>query len=230
MQELACALDPCPLEIRTVTGCREAGGGIGRHGTADVIFTDVQLPDGDWKRVLQMARHSPSPAEVIVVSRFVDVPLYLDALEEGVFDFVVPPLRTVEIGYIATATAVTDSTAIRLDKAVMAKLLRTEPKFSEYFLSYLLMRNVSVQEDVISLTFDSTEKRLARALLLLARASERQALPAVVPRVTHETLAQMIGATRAQVSALMSQFRKKGYIHYDDELRVNESLVDFVLK
>ena len=130
---------------------------------------------------------------------------------------------------LATATALTDSTAIRVEKVAMANLLRTDPKFSEYFLSYLLMRNVSVQADLISRTFNSTEKRLARALLLLARASEGQSLPAVIPRVTHETLAQMIGATRAQVSTLMSRFRKKGYIHYDDELRVNESLVDFVL-
>ena len=130
---------------------------------------------------------------------------------------------------ISTATAITDTTAIRVEKAVMANLLRSEPKFSEYFLSYLLMRNISFQEDVISLAFNSTEKRLARALLLLARVREGQRLPAVIPRVTHETPAQMIGATRAQVSALMSKFRKKGYIHYDDELRVNESLVDFVL-
>lgn len=100
MLEMEHILNPCPLEIRTVTSCREAGCEIERNSTADVIFTDVQLFDGDWKQVLQMARQSPNPAELVVVSRFVDVPLYLEALEEGVFDFVVPPFRPVELGYI----------------------------------------------------------------------------------------------------------------------------------
>ena len=148
----------------------------------------------------------------------------------GAGDFVGEGCLVGQNSRVSTATAASDTTAIRIEKAVMANLLRTEPKFSEFFLSYLLMRKVSVEADLISLTFNSTKKRLARALLLLARASDGEGLPAVIPRVTHETLAQMIGATRAQVSSLMSQFRKKGYIHYDDELRVNESLVDFVLK
>lgn len=100
MLELARALNPCPLEIRTATSCKEAGHEIERKSTADVIFTEAQLFDGDWKQVLQMARQSRTPSKVVVVSRFVDVSLYLDALEEGVFDFVVPPFRTVELGYI----------------------------------------------------------------------------------------------------------------------------------
>ena len=100
MPELNRVLNPCPLEIRPLKNCLEAGKEIGRGDTADVIFTDIQLSDGDWKQVLQMARKAPARAEVILVSRFVDVPLYLDALEAGAFDFIVPPFHTVELGYI----------------------------------------------------------------------------------------------------------------------------------
>lgn len=128
----------------------------------------------------------------------------------------------------ATATAVRDSTAIRVEKAAMARLLRTEPKFSEIFLSYLLKRKLALEADLVNLTFNLANKRLGRALLLLAGIAKGQDSATIIPRVTHETLAQMIGATRSQVSTLMSEFRKKGYIDYDGGLKVNESLVDFV--
>lgn len=131
---------------------------------------------------------------------------------------------------IATATAICDSTAIRVEKMVMAGLLRQEPKLSEAFLSHLLTREISIEEELVDQIFNSTEKRLARVLLLLARGSKEHGLPASVPRLTHETLAQMIGATRAQVSTFMSKFRKSGYINYDDEIEVNASLVDIVFK
>lgn len=100
MQGLSQALDPCPLEIRPVKSCLEVEHEIGRSTTPEVIFTNLRLPDGDWKLVLQMGQQVPAGAEVIVVSRFVDVHLYLDTLEAGAFDFVVPPFRTVELGYI----------------------------------------------------------------------------------------------------------------------------------
>lgn len=100
MASLCRALDPCPLEIRHLQNCGQVAREIGRCTTGQVIFTDVQLPDGDWKQVLGMARQTSARAEMIVASRFVDVPLYLDALEAGAYDFVVPPFRTVELGYI----------------------------------------------------------------------------------------------------------------------------------
>lgn len=105
MPELSRVLHPCPLEIRALKSCLEAAHEIGRCSTADVIFTDLYLPDGGWKQMLQMARQTPARAEVILVSRFVDVPLYLDALEAGAFDFVVPPFNTVELGYIIVNAA-----------------------------------------------------------------------------------------------------------------------------
>ncbi len=100
LAELSQVLDPCPLEIRTLKSCQETAHEIGGCSTANVIFTGIQLPDGDWKHVLQLARETSARTKVIVVSRFVDVQLYLDALEAGAFDFVVPPFHAVELGYI----------------------------------------------------------------------------------------------------------------------------------
>jgi CRP/FNR family cyclic AMP-dependent transcriptional regulator len=130
----------------------------------------------------------------------------------------------------ATAMAVRDCVVIRVEKATMAGLLRDEPKLSEAFLSHLLTRQIFIEADLIDQIFNSTEKRLARALLLLAGVGNRPGSSSIIPRVTHETLAQMIGATRAQVSNFMSQFRKKGYIKYDGDIEVHESLVDFAFK
>ena len=130
----------------------------------------------------------------------------------------------------ATATAVRDCVVIRVEKAVMARLLRDGPKLSEAFLSHLLTRQIFIEADLVDQIFNSTEKRLARALLLLAGVGKRQSSSSIFPRVTHETLAQMIGATRAQVSNFMSQFKKKGYIKYNGEIEVHESLVDFAFK
>lgn len=130
----------------------------------------------------------------------------------------------------ATATAVRDSVVIRVEKAVMARLLRTEPKLSEAFLSHLLTRQIFIEADIVDQIFNSTEKRLARALLLLAGVGKRESSSSIIPRVTHETLAQMIGATRAQVSSFMSQFKKKGYINYNGGIEVRESLLDFAFK
>lgn len=130
----------------------------------------------------------------------------------------------------ATAIAVGDCAVIRIEKPAMARLLRDEPKLSEIFLSHLLTRQVSIEADLVDQLFNSTEKRLARALLLLARIGKGRGSSSINPRVTHETLAQMIGATRAQVSNFMSQFKKKGYIEYNGGIEVHESLVEFAFK
>ena len=130
----------------------------------------------------------------------------------------------------ATAIAVGDCAVIRIEKSAMAKLLRDEPKLSEVFLSHLLTRQLSIEADLVDQLFNSTEKRLARALLLLSRVGKGQGSSTINPRVTHETLAQMIGATRAQVSNYMSQFKKKGYIEYNGDIEVHESLVEFAFK
>jgi CRP/FNR family cyclic AMP-dependent transcriptional regulator len=130
----------------------------------------------------------------------------------------------------ATAMAVRDCVVIRVEKAAMARLLRDEPKLSEVFLSHLLTRQIFIEADLVDQIFNSTEKRLARTLLSLAGADKRRGSASIIPRVTHETLAQMIGATRAQVSSFMSQFKKKGFLDYDGEIEVHESLADFAFE
>jgi CRP/FNR family transcriptional regulator, cyclic AMP receptor protein len=130
----------------------------------------------------------------------------------------------------ATAMAVRDCVVIRIEKATMARLLRDEPKLSEAFLSCLLTREMSIEEGLVDQMLHSTEKRLARALLSLAGVANGWGSSSIIPRVTHETLGQMIGATRAQVSSLMSRFRRAGYIDYQGEVVVNKSLYDFFFK
>ena len=129
-----------------------------------------------------------------------------------------------------TATAVEDSRLVRIDKEVMIRLLHEEPAFSELFLTHLLSRNLRIQEDVVDHLFNPSEKRLARALLLLAHLEKEDRTEAAIPKISQETLAEMIGTTRARVSYFMTRFRKMGFVHYDDErLHVHRSLRTVVL-
>lgn len=129
---------------------------------------------------------------------------------------------------MATAVAVTAGSTMRLEKSSIIRLLRDEPVFSELFMSYVLSRNVRIEEDLVDQLFNSSEKRLARALLLLAHVGKEEA-EIVVPRITQEALAGMIGTTRARVSFFMNRFRDLGFIEYNGELRVHSSLLNIVL-
>ena len=129
----------------------------------------------------------------------------------------------------ATATTVTPCTLSRIPKTTMARALREYPKFSGYFVSYLLSRNLRIEEDLVDQLFNSSEKRLARLLLLLAHFGKKGRTEKVVPRVSQETLAGMIGTTRARVSHFMNKFRKLGFIEYDGELSIHSSLVNVIL-
>ena len=139
------------------------------------------------------------------------------------------PVRTM------TAIALEDSCLVRMDKDVMIRLLHEKPTFSELFLTYLLSRNIRIQEDLVDQLFNSSEKRLARALLLLAHLGEDGKPEAVIPKINQETLAEMIGTTRARVSCFMNKFRKMGFIDYNSkqhakgELHVHRSLRTVVL-
>jgi CRP/FNR family transcriptional regulator, cyclic AMP receptor protein len=111
----------------------------------------------------------------------------------------------------------------------MVRVLDEEKAFSEVFVSYLLSRNVRIQEDLIDQLFNSSEKRLARALLLLARFGKEGTPELVIPKISQETLAEMIGTTRSRVSFFMNRFRKLGFIEYNGTLRVHSSLLNVVL-
>ena len=112
----------------------------------------------------------------------------------------------------------------------MVALLRGEPEFSALFISHLLTRKIRIEEDLVDQFFNSSEKRLARLLLLMANFGEEGKLEAVVPKVCQETLAEMIGTTRSRVSFFMNKFRKLGFIEYNEGLRVRSSLLNVLLR
>jgi CRP/FNR family transcriptional regulator, cyclic AMP receptor protein len=129
---------------------------------------------------------------------------------------------------IETATAVEASSVLVIETEAMSRLLREEPAFSDRFISYMLTRNIRIEADLVDQLFNSSEKRLARTLLLLARYG--QANPQrTAPKLSHETLAGMIGATRSRVTFFMNKFRKLGLIEYNGGLKINSSLLSIVL-
>jgi CRP-like cAMP-binding protein len=129
---------------------------------------------------------------------------------------------------IETATAVVASSVLIIEKEAMVRLLHEEPTFSDRFISYMLTRNMRIEADLVDQLFNSSEKRLARTLLLLARYG--QANPQrTLPKISQETLAEMIGATRSRVNFFMNKFRKLGLIEYNGGLKINSSLLTVVL-
>jgi CRP/FNR family cyclic AMP-dependent transcriptional regulator len=128
-----------------------------------------------------------------------------------------------------TATAMTDCAVLRIDKKAMMDALHREHEFSDLFVAYLLARNVRYEEDLVDQLFNSSEKRLARILLLLAHFGKEGKPESVVPKISQEMLAEMIGTTRSRVSFFMNRFRKLGFIHYNGGLQVHSSLLNVVL-
>jgi CRP/FNR family cyclic AMP-dependent transcriptional regulator len=128
-----------------------------------------------------------------------------------------------------TATAMTDCTVLRITKKAMMEALHREHEFSDLFVAYLLARNIRYEEDLVDQLFNSSEKRLARILLLLARFGKEGIPETVVPKISQGTLAEMIGTTRSRVSFFMNRFRKLGFIDYNGGLQVHSSLVNVVL-
>jgi len=129
----------------------------------------------------------------------------------------------------ATATALEDSRIVRIDKDAMMRVLHEEPTFAELFMSYLLAHSIRIQEDLVDQLFNSSEKRLARVLLLLAHFGKKGKPEPVIAKVSQETLAEMIGTTRSRVSYFMNKFRRLGFINYNGGLHVHSSLLNIVL-
>lgn len=130
---------------------------------------------------------------------------------------------------LATVAAMTDCVIMRIDKAAMVDALQGEPTFSERFMAYLLARKARVEEDLVDQLFNSTEKRLARTLLLMANFGKEGRPERVITKVSQATLAEIIGTTRSRVSIFMNKFRKLGFINYNGELEVHNSLLSMVL-
>jgi CRP/FNR family cyclic AMP-dependent transcriptional regulator len=130
---------------------------------------------------------------------------------------------------MATATAVAPTTVLIIDKNVMVRVLREEHKFSDRFIAYMLTRNIRVEEDLVDQLFNSSEKRLARTLLLLARYGTDGHPQKVLPKVSQEMLAEMIGTTRSRVNFFMNKFKKLGFIKCNGEIHIDNSLLSVVL-
>jgi CRP/FNR family cyclic AMP-dependent transcriptional regulator len=134
---------------------------------------------------------------------------------------------------MANATAMSDCSIMRLEKAAVIHLLHNQPAFSSLFLRHLLSRNIRIEEDLVDQLFNSSEKRLARVLLLLANFGKEGKPEAIIPKVSQETLAEIVGTTRSRVSFFMNRFRKLGFIQYsgkyDSGLEVRSSLLNVIL-
>jgi CRP-like cAMP-binding protein len=128
-----------------------------------------------------------------------------------------------------SATAMTDCAVMRIEKKSMMEVLHREHAFSDMFVAYLLTRNIRYEEDLVDQLFNSSEKRLARILLLLAHFGKDGKPEVAIPKISQETLAEMIGTTRSRVSFFMNRFRKLGFIRYNGELEVHSSLLNVVL-
>jgi CRP/FNR family transcriptional regulator, cyclic AMP receptor protein len=131
---------------------------------------------------------------------------------------------------MATAAAMTECEIMRLEKAAIVRVLHDEPAFSEMFVSHLLARNIRVEADLVDQLFNSSEKRLARALLLLANFGKDGRPEPIITKISQETLADLIGTTRSRVSFFMNKFRQLGFIDYNGHLEVHSSLLSVLLE
>ncbi len=130
---------------------------------------------------------------------------------------------------IATAVTMTNSVVMRLEKAAILRVIRQEPAFAELFIAHLLGRTIRAESDLVDQLFNSSEKRLARLLLLLANFGKEDKPEPMITKISQETLAEMIGTTRSRVSFFMNKFRKLGFIHYNGGIQVHSSLLNLVL-
>jgi len=130
---------------------------------------------------------------------------------------------------MGNATAITDSTILLVDKDEMVRLLHKQRALSDRFIAHMLARNIRIEEDLVDQLFNSSEKRLARTLLLLARYGKQDTPVRAVPKISQETLAEMVGTTRSRVNFFMNKFKRLGFIDYKDGLKVNNSLLTVVL-
>jgi CRP/FNR family cyclic AMP-dependent transcriptional regulator len=144
-------------------------------------------------------------------------------------DFLGEACLTGQTVRLASATAIVPSSILRIEKREMLRVLQAERALSGLFISYLLSRNMRVEEDLVDQLFNSSEKRLARTLLLLARYGKEGEPETVIPEIDQETLAEMIGVTRERVNFFMNKFRNLGFIDYNGELQIHSSLLSFVL-
>ncbi len=197
-----------------------AGKSVRQYRTKQRVFSQGDPADAVFyvqKGKVQVTVISPRGKEAVIA-----------VLAEG--NFVGEGCLTGQPLRMSTATALEPCTVLRVEKQAMVNLLHRDPEFAEIFTAYLLSRNVRIEEDLVDQLFNSSEKRLARALLLLANFGKESQPETVIPKVSQETLAAMIGTTRSRVSYFMNRFRKLGFIHYNGGLQVHSGLLTVVLR
>ena len=205
-----------PVAFLTNVG---AGRNIARHSKKEVIFTQGEDADAVFyvrKGKVKVAVLSKDGKEAIVALLGPD-----EFVGEGCL--IGQPKR------LATASALTECETMRVDKKEIQRVLHDELAFSQMFISHILARNARVEEDLVDQLFNSTEKRLARLLLLLANFGKEGRPEPILAKISQETLAEMIGTTRSRVSHFMNKFRKLGFINYNGHLEVHNSLLGVLL-
>jgi CRP-like cAMP-binding protein len=201
--------------LRTVNGGRT----IERYRKNQTVFSQGDAADSVF--YIQEGR-----AKVCVISRQGKEAVV--ALH-GKGDFFGEGCLTGQALRLATVIAMTECVVTRVHKAAMVSVLRDEPKFSDMFLAYILARNARVEEDLVDQLFNSSEKRLARVLLLMANVGKETKPEPALAKISQETLAEIVGTTRARVSTFMNKFRRLGFIEYNGDLHVHSSLLNVVL-
>jgi CRP-like cAMP-binding protein len=131
--------------------------------------------------------------------------------------------------HMATATALSEAVVLRIEKETMVRLLREQPAFSQLFMGFLLSRNVQIEADLVDQLFNSSEKRLARVLLLLAHFGKDGKMEPVIPKISQDLLAARVGTTRSRINYFMNKFRKLGFIEYNGTLKVNSALLNVIV-
>ena len=194
---------------RTIVACQAQSPIFAQGDAADAVF---YIQDGQVKLSVVSARGKEAVIAMLKPQAF---------FGEGCLAG--QPLR------MATATALTDCSLMRIEKQEMIRVLHADPVFAELFMAYLLSRTLRIEEDLIDQLFNSSEKRLARALLLMAHFDKEGPAEPVIPYISQETLAEMIGTTRSRVSFFLNKFRKLGFIDYNGGLHVHSSLLTVIL-
>ena len=202
-----------------------------------VDWTGVPVERMEYKPTMTIfAQGDPATSVMYVDSGTVRLSVLSHAGKEAVIavlesgDFFGEGCLASQTRRMASATAMTPSTILSVEKENMARELHARPDFADRFLTHMLTRNIRIEEDLIDQLFNSSEKRLARTLLLLARYGTPEASHRTLPKVSQETLAEMVGTTRSRVNFFMNKFRKLGFIDYNGGLKINNSLLSVVLR
>ncbi|HEX5846990.1 MAG TPA: Crp/Fnr family transcriptional regulator [Rhodoplanes sp.] len=195
------------------------GGTAGKHGKDQVVFSQGDPADAVFyiqKGKVKVAVVSEQGKEAVVALL-------------GPGDFFGEACLAGQATRLATVSAITESSIVRLDKAAVIRLIQTDPAFSEVLMTHLLDRTIRVEADLVDQLFNSSEKRLARLLLLLANFGKGGKPEPIIAKISQETLADMIGTTRSRVSHFMNKFRQLGFIDYNGGIHVHSSLLNLVL-